>query len=271
MKKLWRINRNKGFSLIDLTVVVSIVGSMAAVAIPQFNRFQQRARIIENKSVLTTIYEAEKTFASHWEDYDSSLAAIGFTFEGRPRTEVSVAPAATPTARYATEAPTAYAKTVGFTKLSDICGHPVFGPRCVPPNASQQSTFWGTGNVPGAYFTRGGPGTMSQWRVAAATNVNGGADEVWTIDDKKSFGQVAYASNGSGSTSGSGASANGGGGSGNGNGNGFGSGGNGNGNNGTGNGNGGANSGNNGNSNGNGDTPAGAVPGSSGPKNLHSN
>jgi type IV pilus assembly protein PilA len=56
MKKL-----AKGFTLIELMIVVAIIGILAAIAIPNFLRFQARARQSEAKTNLKAIFTASKS------------------------------------------------------------------------------------------------------------------------------------------------------------------------------------------------------------------
>ena len=65
MKKTSR----KGFTLIKLMIVVSIIGIMAAMAIPSFLRFQCRAKQSEAKAVLKSIYVVEETYSGEWGNF----------------------------------------------------------------------------------------------------------------------------------------------------------------------------------------------------------
>ncbi|HEY5999495.1 MAG TPA: prepilin-type N-terminal cleavage/methylation domain-containing protein [bacterium] len=58
--------RSAGFTLVELMIVVAIVGILAAIAIPNFMRMRERAKIAEAKANLGAIRVTE---TSHYAEY----------------------------------------------------------------------------------------------------------------------------------------------------------------------------------------------------------
>ncbi len=72
-----------GFSLIELMVAVAIIGILAAIAIPNYQAFQRRARQAEARTMLSGIFTAEKSFIAEWGAGTTDLQGIGFYPEGQ--------------------------------------------------------------------------------------------------------------------------------------------------------------------------------------------
>ena len=72
---------NKGFTLIELMIVVAIIGILAAIAIPNFTKFQARSKQSEVKTNLKTLYTAQKSFFAEKDRYSEFGNEIGFAPE----------------------------------------------------------------------------------------------------------------------------------------------------------------------------------------------
>ena len=71
-------HNQKGFTLIELMIVVAIIGILAAIAIPNFLQYQARARQSEGRTNLGGIFVSETAFLGETGRY-GSFQEIGFT------------------------------------------------------------------------------------------------------------------------------------------------------------------------------------------------
>jgi len=90
MLKKFRTSNEKGFTLIELMIVVAIIGILAAIAIPNFMNYQCKAKQSEAKSNLGNIRTAQEAYYAEYDNYTNSLPAIGFSTKGSARYSYSV-------------------------------------------------------------------------------------------------------------------------------------------------------------------------------------
>jgi type IV pilus assembly protein PilA len=66
----------RGFTLIELMIVVAIIGILAAIAIPNFVKFQCRSKQSEAKTNLKAMFVAQEAYRGEFDSY-ANIAATG--------------------------------------------------------------------------------------------------------------------------------------------------------------------------------------------------
>ncbi|MCY1075988.1 type IV pilin protein [Archangium lansingense] len=87
--------QRRGFSLIELMIVVAIIGILAAVAIPNFLKFQARAKQAEAKANLRTWFTTQRSYLQEKGTYAEAHGTVGFSPERGNRYAYYFAPTRT--------------------------------------------------------------------------------------------------------------------------------------------------------------------------------
>lgn len=92
---LKRLNDSKGFTLIELMIVIAIIGILAAIAIPQFSAYRKRSYNSAAQSDLRNAATAEEAYYVDHQEYASAIGDLTTDAYGA-KTSQNVSLTATP-------------------------------------------------------------------------------------------------------------------------------------------------------------------------------
>lgn len=73
-------NLRKGFTLIELLVVVLIIGILASIAIPQYFKVVEKARVAEAMSLIASIKSAQERYLARGGSYTSDFTKLDISY-----------------------------------------------------------------------------------------------------------------------------------------------------------------------------------------------
>jgi type IV pilus assembly protein PilA len=178
------IQSNKaGFSLVELMVVVAIIGILASIAVPNFLKFQAKAKQSDAKVQLSGLHGAQKTFFAEYSSYHADLVYVGFIPDGIPLAAGCPSSVPTATRKY----------TVGFVNFAPNAFIPGIAPAagsCATAitAATDGRSFYSGGGlaaVPTAVVAGSGVVATNVFSALAEGPLGGAATDVWQINQDK--------------------------------------------------------------------------------------
>jgi type IV pilus assembly protein PilA len=188
-------------------IVVAIIGILASIAIPNYQKYQAKARTSEGKIQLAAAYTAQKSFYIEYSSYTGCLAAAGYApdlgttsanaaqrFYSTGFNTASAGSTCGPTAGTACEA--------SWSNGNPTCTADVDGSTTGGPPAKPNGTYWSANKV--AYPSSTLPGanaanlpntsaTSTTFTLGAAGNINPTTSTIydqWTINEGKVVSQT---------------------------------------------------------------------------------
>jgi type IV pilus assembly protein PilA len=173
--------KQDGFTLVELMAVTAIIGLLSAIAVPNYHKFQARARQSEAKISLAAIYTVEKAFAIEQNSYTTCLAEVGFGMEST-KTYYSIG-YSTPAVACGDGTEDCHQRTFGTAPLNCTAG-------AFPAGGYFPAAVGYGGPISHVAFNAAVPSTIDNgtFTVGAAGHISTtGLTDVWTINERRAL------------------------------------------------------------------------------------
>ena len=185
------LKRQDGFTLVELMVVVAIIGLLSAVAIPNFKKYQAKAKTSEAKLQLSAIYTAEQSFYSDYSIYAHCLRYMGYDPSGEAASRYFLMGFPGVAGGITAGAGSAYESAVnsGLNNSAFVAGTPATIAGVTVAQGGSGGCLSNAAATEGQTFFL--PAKRTGSSVATAANIGAGTNALTLVQSRESFALVA--------------------------------------------------------------------------------